>query len=145
MLSFIYASIYPLLSIKAKNSSYVSPFRYASYKRLETFERDGYRSLKDECNYNSIVRGTKHDPLPSGKNLHVTNVVTMLREPKARMISAFLYGIHNAGKIIMFIVMNIYESIWIYMNLYEYIWIYECWEWMYIVHIRWLFDMYESK
>ena len=30
-------------------------------------------------------------------NLHLINAVTMLREPKARMISAFLYGIHNAG------------------------------------------------
>ena len=29
--------------------------------------------------------------------LHLINAVTMLREPKARMISAFLYGIHNAG------------------------------------------------
>ena len=35
--------------------------------------------------------------LSSGKNLHLINAVTILREPKARMISAFLYGIHNAG------------------------------------------------
>jgi len=35
--------------------------------------------------------------LSPGMNLHLINAVTMLREPKARMISAFLYGIHNAG------------------------------------------------
>ena len=33
-------------------------------------------------------------------NLHLINAVTMLREPKARMISAFLYGIHNAGMVV---------------------------------------------
>jgi len=82
---------------QATNHSYHASFRFISYKRLETVERDDYPSFRAQCNYTEALRRTRHDELPSGKNLHVTNVVTMLREPKARMISAFLYGVHIAG------------------------------------------------
>jgi len=79
------------------NKSYHTTFRYASYGPLETIERDGYPLLKDDCDYAVIKRSNKHNELPIAKNLHVTNAITILREPKSRMISAFLYGIHSAG------------------------------------------------
>lgn len=73
---------------------YKSIFDYKAYDRFVTFEKEGYPKLKDHCLISGI---NAHDPLNHEENLSLTNVLTILREPKARLISSFLYRVHDAG------------------------------------------------